>query len=126
MAKILIVEDERSVRQALRFELEDEGHEVIDASDFPEAVSAYNAFECDIVISDLFISQGDGIQLLKMVQDGKKNVPFIAITAFPDSKMAFQARNLLKDRLFVKPFFALELKAKISQLLQATESTMAI
>jgi len=117
MAKILIVEDERSVRQALRFELEDEGYEVIDACDFPEAVSAFNAFKCDIVISDLFINQGDGIQLLKMVQDDKKKVPFIAITAFPDSKIASQARIILKDRFFVKPFLAPDLKQKISELL---------
>ena len=59
MARILIVEDERSIREALRFELEEDGFEVINANDFTEAVQAFNAFSCDLIISDLYLQQGN-------------------------------------------------------------------
>ena len=119
MANILIVEDERSVRQALRFEFEDEGYEVLYATDYPEAVSAFNAFDCDMVISDLFLSQGDGIQFLDLVKNNEKHVPFIAITAFPETKLATKAKSLLKDRFFVKPFYTSAIKEKVNEILKS-------
>ena len=76
MAKILIIEDERSIRQALRFELEEDGHEVFDASGYSEAVSAFSAFDCDLIISDLFLDQGNGLQILNIINHGKKDIPF--------------------------------------------------
>ena len=123
MANILIVEDERSVRQALRFEFEDEGYEVLYATDYPEAVSAFNAFDCDMVISDLFLSQGDGIQFLDLVKNAEKHVPFIAMTAFPETKLATKAKSLLKDRFFVKPFDTRVIKDKVNEILKS-RSTM--
>jgi CheY-like chemotaxis protein len=121
MAKILVVDDERSVRQAICFELEDDGYEVFHASDYSEAISAYRAFNCDIIISDIFLSKGDGIQLMNMIKNDKKEIPFIAITAFPDSELASQAKSILKDRFFEKPFYAPLLKKKIFELLQQAE-----
>jgi len=126
MNKILIVEDERSIRQALKFELEDEGYEVFDASDYPEAVSAFNAFECDLIISDLFLNQGDGIQLLTQVKGGTRDIPFIGITAYPDTHLAHQAEKLLKDRLFIKPFMPTVIKDKINELLDKNTTAHAV
>jgi DNA-binding response OmpR family regulator len=126
MNKILIVEDERSIRQALRFELEDEGYEVYDAVDYPEAVSAFHAFNCDLVVSDLFLSQGDGIQLWEDIQCGQRQIPFIGITAFPDTRLAVKAKNLLDDRLFIKPFISSALKDKINELLNKNTATRAV
>ncbi|MGD9489854.1 MAG: response regulator [Calditrichaceae bacterium] len=117
MIKILIVEDERSIRQALRFELEDEGYEVVYATDFHEAVSAFRAFNFDLVLADLFLTRGDGIQLMDLVKKSEKEIPFIAITAFPESDLAMQAKYILKDRFFEKPFYVPALKDKVNQLL---------
>jgi DNA-binding response OmpR family regulator len=126
MNKILIVEDERSIRQALKFELEDEGFEVFDASDYPEAVSAFNAFDCDLVISDLFLNQGDGMQLLTQVQDAERDIPFIGMTAFPETQLAHKAKRLLKDRFFIKPFMPTVMKDKINELLEKNTSVRAV
>lgn len=117
MAKILIVEDERSIRQALRFEFEDQGYDVGFASDFKEALSAIRAFDFDLVISDLYLSDGDGVQLMRNTYEGKKNVPFIGMTAFPASDLAKRAKLILKDRFFEKPFCAAALKAKVAEVL---------
>jgi DNA-binding NtrC family response regulator len=117
MAKILIVEDERSIRQALRFELEDQGYEVGDAADYSEAVSALRAFDYDLVISDIYLNNGDGVQLIRTTYDDKKDVPFIGMTAFPTSDLAQKAKLILKDRFFEKPFLASAIKDKVDEVL---------
>jgi DNA-binding NtrC family response regulator len=117
MAKILIVEDERSIRQALRFELEDLGYEVGDAADYSEALSAMRAFDYDLVISDIYLNNGDGVQLIRNAYNDKKDVPFIGMTAFPSSDLAQKAKLILKDRFFEKPFLASAIKAKVDEVL---------
>ena len=117
MAKILIVEDERSIRQALRFELEDLGYEVGDAADYSEALSAMRALDYDLVISDIYLNNGDGVQLIRNAYDEKRDVPFIGMTAFPSSDLAQKAKLILKDRFFEKPFLASAIKAKVDEVL---------
>ena len=117
MPKILIVEDERSIRQALRFEFEDLGYDVGFASDFNEALSAIRAFDYDLVISDLYINNGDGVQLMRNTYNDKKDVPFIGMTAFPTSDLARRAKLILKDRFFEKPFRASAIKSKVDEVL---------
>ena len=122
MAKILIVEDERSIRQALRFELEDQGYEVGDASDYSEALSAIRAFDYDLVISDIYLNNGDAVQLIRNVYEDKKDVPFIGMTAFPSSELAQKAKLILKDRFFEKPFLASAIKDKVHEVLSISTS----
>lgn len=122
MAKILIVEDERSIRQALRFELEDQGYEVGDASDYSEALSAIRAFDYDLVISDIYLNNGDGVQLIRNTYEDKKDVPFIGMTAFPSSELAQKAKLILKDRFFEKPFLASAIKEKVDEVLSVSTS----
>jgi DNA-binding response OmpR family regulator len=117
MAKILIVEDERSIRQALRFEFEDLGYEVGFAADYDEALSAIRAFDYDLVISDIYLNNGNAVQLLRHTYIDKKEVPFIAITAFPGSDLSKRARAILKDRFFEKPFCTEALRAKVDEVL---------
>ena len=122
MAKILIVEDERSIRQALRFELEDQGYEVGDASDYSEALSAMRAFDYDLVISDIYLNNGDGVQLIRNAYEEKKDIPFIGMTAFPSSELALKAKLILKDRFFEKPFLASAIKEKVDEVLSISTS----
>lgn len=122
MAKILIVEDERSIRQALRFELEDQGYEVGDAADYSEALSAIRAFDYDLVISDIYLNNGDGVQLIRNAYEDKKDVPFIGMTAFPSSELAQKAKLILKDRFFEKPFLASAIKEKVDEVLSVSTS----
>jgi DNA-binding NtrC family response regulator len=119
MAKVLVVEDERSILKALSFELEEDGFEVYHATNYQEAVSSLLAFECDLIISDLFIDSesGDGIRLLNKVRQDEKHIPFIAITAYPETNLAREAQKTLKDCFFIKPFAAGDLKKKVYELL---------
>ena len=120
MPRVLLVEDERSILKALSFELEEEGFEVFHATNYQEAVSFLTALECDLIISDLFIDSdsGDGIRLLNKVRSGEKHIPFIAITAYPETNLAREAQKTLQDCFFIKPFAVGDLKKKVFQLLE--------
>lgn len=118
MAKILIVEDERSVRQALLFELMDEGYDVHCASGFEEAASAMRAFRYDVVISDIFLDDGNGMQLMELTKRISKPTPFIVISAYPDSDLALRIKDIVKDRFFEKPFHTNALMEKVGELLE--------
>jgi DNA-binding response OmpR family regulator len=118
MASILVVEDERSIRQALYFELLDEGYTVHCASGIGEAVSALKAFQYDLIISDIFMDDGQGTQLMDLARKMNKQIPFIIISAYPDSDLAVRVKTILKDRFFVKPFFAAALTAKAGEILK--------
>ena len=118
MALILVVEDERSIRQALSFELLDEGYTVHCASGIQEAVSALKAFQYDLIISDIFMDDGQGTQLMDLARKLNKKIPFIIISAYPDSDLAVRVKEILKDRFFVKPFYAAALTAKAGEILR--------
>jgi DNA-binding response OmpR family regulator len=115
MTNILVVCEERSIRQAIKFELEDEGFIVIDVNDYEDALSAFNAFKCALVISDISDEKGNGMRLLKRFKDE----PFIAITTFPDSLLGKQARSILKDRFFEKPFSIKLLISKVHETINS-------
>ena len=118
MAKILVVEDERSVRQALMFELMDEGYIVHGTSGFEEAASAIRAFRYDIIISDIFLDDGNGVQLMELARKMSKPTPFIVISAYTESDLARQVKTILKDRFFEKPFHSYSLLKKVGEVLQ--------
>lgn len=115
MTNILLVVEERSIRQAIKFELESEGFIIIDVDNYIDALSAYNAFKCDLVISDISDDEGSGKHLLNRF----KNIPFLALSAFPDSRISIQARAILKDRFFVKPFPINSLTDKVREIMNA-------
>ena len=120
MALILIVEDERSIRQAIQFELNDVGYEVHCACNFQEALSALRAFEYDLIISDIYLQDGNGIELMNIARKMNKQVPYIAISAFPESELAIQVKQSLKDRFIKKPFDVEQIKSKAREILKDT------
>ena len=115
MTNILVVDEERSIRQAIKFELENEGFLVIDVNNYSEAFSAYNAFKCNLVISDISDENGNGKNILNTF----KNVPFIALTSFPNSSLSQKTKSILKDRYFEKPFPIKELISKVYEVLNS-------
>ena len=115
MTNILVVCEERSIRQAIKFELEDEGFIVIDVNNYEDALSAFNAFKCTLVISDISDEKANGKRLLNRFKDE----PFIALTTFPDSLLGKQAKSILKDRFFEKPFPIKHLISKVHETINS-------
>lgn len=93
MAKILLVEDERSIRNVLRNILEDEGqgHQVIEAEDGRQALAAVSKEEPDLVLCDIKMPGMDGIEVLEKIRESAPDCPVIMISGHGDLETAVES-----------------------------------
>ena len=90
-ATILVVDDERNIREGLRRALEFDGHAVVTAADGREALSVLASEEIDLVIADLRMPRLSGEQLLKQVAERHPTVRVIILTGHATVEVAVQA-----------------------------------
>ena len=69
-----------------------------------------------MVITDLFLESGTGIDLVEKIKKEKEEIPYIVITAFPDSELGEHARSMCKERFYTKPFFMDSLTNQINEI----------
>ena len=89
--KVLIVDDEESIRFTVKEFLLKEGYEVYTANNFDETVKIINAEYLDIILSDIVLGGNTGIDILKKVEEKGLNCPVILFTGYPDVKTASEA-----------------------------------
>lgn len=82
MERILIVDDEKSVRDAISMLLTREGYRVVPAECGHAAVSAIEAFTFDIVIVDIFMPGMDGLETISVLRQDAPNLPIIVISGY--------------------------------------------
>lgn len=80
MAHVLLVEDDSQVREMLLETLKQEGHDVTEASNGKEAVTAYRANPPDIVITDIIMPGQDGVETIHTIRREFPNAKIIAIS----------------------------------------------
>ena len=114
--RILLVEDDESLRQCLRMMLEFEGHQVTEASNGAEAFNLFNIGEFDLVITDFEMPVMEGNKLAIGIKLLAPFVPILMITAAERARR--DARNPV-DALLRKPFTATELHCALGKLLSA-------
>ena len=137
--RILVVEDEKSMRELLRILLEGEGYDVVSASDGLDGSSYIERDIFDLVITDIKMPGLDGFELLKKIKDISPETLVIMATAFGTSESAIEAMKLGAYDYINKPFNvdeirmivrkALEkkrLSEEISLLRQKVETTYAL
>ena len=105
MAKLLIIDDERSIRNALHEVLADEGHEVDVAENGRQGVEMAQAKAYDLVFSDIKMPEMDGIELLAALKAGDDAVetPVVMITGHGDVETAVQAFKMGAYDFLQKP-----------------------
>jgi two-component system, NtrC family, response regulator PilR len=118
MNRILIVDDEQSMRELLSLLLRKEGYEVVTAENGVNALKAVQREIFDLVITDLKMPQFDGMALLKSVKDVSPDTIVIIITAFGTTEGAERARNLGAYDYIGKPFNNDEIKLVIHNALE--------
>ncbi|NQZ77384.1 MAG: sigma-54-dependent Fis family transcriptional regulator, partial [Ekhidna sp.] len=91
MSKILVVDDEKSIRDALSDILTEEGYEVITAEDGEVGFSRLQEEKVDLVLCDIKMPKMDGIELLGKVSDEAIDVPFVMLSAHGTIDTAVQA-----------------------------------
>src|SRR5438309_3421274 len=95
MARLLVVDDEQSMRVMLEARLAKAGHTVEVAPDFPGVERALAGFEFDVVITDLRMRTGqDGLKVLRKVKDAQGETEVILMTAFGSDDLRRQALEL--------------------------------
>ena len=91
MARILIVDDEQSIRETLREILEYEGYEIEEAKDGEKAIALIKKFNYDAVLSDIKMPKLDGIEVLEKAKSIAPELPFIMISGHGTMETAIEA-----------------------------------
>jgi DNA-binding NtrC family response regulator len=119
MAKILVVDDEPSIRKALALSLSGDGHAVIEADSRPTALERLLERHFDLIVTDLFIpAENDGLEILKTCKARQSEPMVIMITAHGSIERAVQAVKAGADDFIAKGFTMEEFKFRLEKLLE--------
>jgi len=116
--KILLADDDSSVRRVLQFKLEQKGFKVVTAADGEQALSQLRQGEYDLLLSDIRMPKLDGIDLLERVKSVQPNLKVILITAHATVSQAVNAVKLGAFDYITKPFEDEELFVAIEKALE--------
>lgn len=122
MAKILIVEDEKSINDLIKMNLSLVGHECVQVFDGNEALSKAYEFAPNLIILDVMIPHRDGFSLMKGKEFGE--IPVIFLTAKDSLSDKVKGLKLGADDYITKPFEAVELIARIDAVLRRTKQSL--
>lgn len=105
--KVLIVEDERDIRENMVEILRDEGFEVVEAENGRQGFEVFLQQKPDVIISDIMMPEVDGYGLLSLIRENKNirnnNVPFIFLSALGQKENVIKGVNLSANDYLVKP-----------------------
>ena len=91
MSKILVIDDERAIRNTLKEVLEYEKHEVDLAEDGPSGLELFNANSYDIVLCDIKMAKMDGIEVLQKICETSSDIPVVMISGHGNIDTAVEA-----------------------------------
>lgn len=120
--KILVVDDESLLVKGIRFNLQNEGYEVITGSNGLEAVQLTQEEAPDLIVLDVMMPEMDGMTACSKIREFS-NVPIILLTAKTDDMDKLMGFDHGADDYLTKPFNILELKARIRALLRRAGSS---
>ena len=115
--KILVVDDEELLVKGIRFNLQNEGYEILTGSNGVEAVEITKESSPDLVLLDVMMPEMDGMTACAMIREFS-NVPIILLTAKTDDMDKLMGFEHGADDYVTKPFNILELKARVRALLR--------
>ena len=118
MSRILVVDDESSMRQLLEIALSKEGYRVTAAHSGQDAVTRLKKDSYELVISDIRMPDMTGVEVLRYVKELNNEIPVIMITAYASTETAVEALRLGAYDYVTKPFKIEELKNTVSNALE--------
>lgn len=120
MANILIIDDDAAVRRLLRLSLERRGHKVVEARNGAEGMMLYRMAAADLVITDLFMPEQDGIETIQQLRAEFPDCRLLAISGGASTGAEgplTDAQLFGADAALAKPFTIEALDATVDQLL---------
>ncbi len=115
--KILIVDDEPIIRDALAFKLRKEGFKTEVVEDGEKAIEILDNEEFDIIISDIMMPFVSGYELLKVLKERKTKSPILMLTSLDSENAESKAYELGADDFMTKPFNPKDLMKRLKLLL---------
>jgi DNA-binding NtrC family response regulator len=115
--KILVVDDEESLRTVLSTELLSEGYEVGTAADGDEAVTEMGKTAFDLILLDIKMPRMNGFEVLKHVKDKHPRTKVIMLTGFADLKNAIDSKKLGAEDFVSKPYDLVDLLTTIERVM---------
>ncbi|MBR5149838.1 MAG: response regulator transcription factor [Bacteroidaceae bacterium] len=116
--KILIIEDDSSLREIIERGLRGEGYVVESASNFAEADNKIAGYSYDCILLDIMLPDGNGLRLLEHIKALKKSDHVIIISARDSLDDKVTGLDLGADDYLAKPFYMAELSARIKSVLR--------
>lgn len=121
--KVLIIEDERNIRHFVKTILMTNGYQIIEAKTAAEGKMAFMSHSPDVVILDLGLPDGDGMDFLKLVRR-EFTTPILVLSARTDEKDKVAALDLGANDYITKPFGTAELQARVRAALRVHQQNM--
>jgi len=117
MSRILVIDDELSIRRLLQILLEGAGHEISSCEDASHGLHELALSKPDLLILDLGLPDMDGLEVLRRLREWTQ-LPVLVLSARPDPGDKVNALDLGADDYLTKPFDAAELLARMRALLR--------
>jgi DNA-binding response OmpR family regulator len=123
MAKILVVDDESPIVDAITYNLKKEGYLVESAADADECLDSIGHGAPDLVILDVMLPSGSGLEICRRLQQAKQRIPVLLLTARAAEGDRIRGFEAGADDYVVKPFSMRELMARVQALLRRTSGS---
>ncbi|WP_300410147.1 response regulator transcription factor [Lagierella sp.] len=128
MAKVLLLEDEKNIREVLVEYLTISGHEVFEAEDGNRAIDLLNREKVDIAILDIMVPGKSGMEVLSEIRDNPSTsqMGVIMLTALDDINTQVTAFNKFADEYLIKPISPIILIKRIETLLRRLKPSLDV
>lgn len=117
MSKILVIDDEKYIREWYSAEFHDEGYEVCTAASRHQLLKRISAFKPDVIILDIRMIDCDGLELLQEIRESCHDLGIVICSAYDSYK--YDIRAVAADYYVIKSFDLTKLKTAVLRVLEA-------
>ena len=128
MSKVLIVEDETNIRQLVKYNLEKESYQILEAEDGFQGLRLAKTEKPDLMLLDLMLPQMDGLEVCRSLKGNQATaaLPIIMLTAKSEEIDKVIGLELGADDYMTKPFSPRELVARVKAVLRRSQKEAAL
>ncbi len=119
--KILVIDDEKHIAEAIKLNLRMVGHEVVLAVNGLEGLNWWNEFKPDLIIVDLMMPEIDGVGVIKEIRKRDLKIPILVISAKDQVKEKIKCLSMGVDDYLSKPFDLDEFLLRVDRLLTRSD-----